>query len=70
MIVSPEELKKTREMLCEVASLVGQLPDDRAPIWTGWLQTIIDRIDVCRPLGPDGRHGNLHTALCGCEDKP
>ena len=23
-----------------------------------------------RPTGPDGKHGNLHTATCGCDDRP
>lgn len=30
---------------------------------------LVGVIDVHRPLGPDGKHGNRHTATCGCEDK-
>lgn len=30
----------------------------------GRLANILDR---CRPLDLDGRHGDLHTPLCGCE---
>lgn len=31
------------------------------------IQQMIDQIDVIRPLGPDGEHGNRHTPYCGCE---
>lgn len=31
------------------------------------LQTVIDAIDVQRPLGPDGKHGDNHTTHCGCD---
>jgi hypothetical protein len=34
------------------------------------LQKLIDAIDVLRPLGPDGKHGDRHTPYCGCEDLP
>lgn len=34
------------------------------------LQQLVDEIDRHRPLGPDGKHGNRHTAYCGCEEKP
>ena len=27
-------------------------------------------LDHHRPLGTDGKHGDLHTPTCGCEDKP
>lgn len=30
---------------------------------------LINIIDEHRPLGPDGKHGNLHTPTCGCQDK-
>jgi len=30
---------------------------------------IIAEIDRQRPLGPNGKHGNLHTPTCGCEDR-
>lgn len=28
----------------------------------------IEQLDKMRPLGPDGKHGDRHTAECGCED--
>lgn len=31
------------------------------------LQELIDQCDLFRPLGPDGKHGDLHTPWCGCE---
>jgi hypothetical protein len=27
----------------------------------------VDQLDVLRPLGPDGTHGDLHTPHCGCD---
>lgn len=33
------------------------------------LQALIAICDAMRPLGPDGKHGRLHTDFCGCEDK-
>lgn len=32
------------------------------------LQELIDLMEQHRPLGPNGKHGNLHTESCGCED--
>ncbi len=31
---------------------------------------LIDDCDRQRPLGPDGKHGDLHTSTCGCDDNP
>ena len=33
------------------------------------LDNLINEIDRHRALGSDGKHGNLHTATCGCEDR-
>lgn len=33
------------------------------------LGRLVDEIDRHRPLGPDGKHGDLHTPTCGCEDR-
>lgn len=33
------------------------------------LGRLVDEIDRHRPLGPDGKHGELHTPTCGCEDR-
>lgn len=34
------------------------------------LQELTDKIDILRPLGSDGKHGDLHTEFCGCVDNP
>jgi hypothetical protein len=33
------------------------------------LHELVEEIDRHRPSGSDGKHGNLHTTTCGCEDK-
>jgi hypothetical protein len=30
-------------------------------------QALVDLCDVLRPLGPDGKHDDRHTPLCGCD---
>jgi hypothetical protein len=32
------------------------------------IQDLCDVLDVHRPIGADGTHGDRHTATCGCED--
>lgn len=56
-------LKMLREDLCRRQT--EPLPPDVQQE----ISRLIQRIDSHRPLGPDGRHGNLHTTTCGCEDK-
>jgi len=53
------------------------LCSDQARWQTEWpegiqsaVDVLINMIDRHRPLGANGKHGNLHTATCGCEDKP
>lgn len=68
LYVKARDLKMLRETLClaqqalnvQVAPRAGELVR---------LQQLIDAIDRHRPLGSDGKHGNLHTDTCGCEDK-
>jgi hypothetical protein len=67
-------LKATREALCVAQSALtewARLGRDvnRVPHWVDRVQALIDQIDVHRPLGSDGKHGNRHTPTCGCEDK-
>lgn len=59
--VKPDELKMLREHLCYAQTT------RKATSTT--LDKLIKQIDVYRPLGPDGKHGNLHTVKCGCKDK-
>ena len=44
----------------------GDVLEDRTRAAFSELLTLLARH---RPVGPDGKHNNLHTATCGCEDK-
>jgi len=60
--------KMAREMLCRLQSLVSvDSHDDNKRRDIGQLQGMIDQLDAHRPLGVDGKHGDLHTDTCGCE---
>lgn len=68
-------LKATREALCAAQSSLGEraragIDVDRVPHWIERVQALIDQIDVHRPLRSNGKHGDLHTATCGCDDQP
>lgn len=60
-------LKSLREALCRQQT--SPMSDD----WPADVRYTVDllfrRIDQHRPLGTDGKHGDLHTSTCGCEDK-
>lgn len=60
--------KMLRETLCAAQSAVGVVfaEDPRLVRHVDRLQHLIDEVDRHRPLGPDGRHGDRHTATCGC----
>jgi hypothetical protein len=58
-------LKTLREALCR--QQVNLEVPESVELEVGML---INLIDFHRPLGADGKHGNLHTETCGCEDKP
>jgi hypothetical protein len=67
-----EDLKRLREALCVAQSAIGQAysfnPNSsyvKNKIDT--IQKVLDQIDILRPLGPDGKHGDRHTENCGCE---
>lgn len=67
-------LKATREALCAAQTTLGErarqgVDVDCVPHWIDRLQALCDQIDVHRPLGSDGSHGNRHTDTCGCEDR-
>jgi len=64
--------KATREALCAAQSALNEqarrgIDVDTTPSRVARLGTLIELIDTQRPLGPDGKHGDRHTALCGCE---
>lgn len=57
-------IKMLREELCR-RSTRNDWPSDIASA----VDVLIEMIDRHRPLANDGKHGNLHTATCGCDDK-
>jgi len=63
-----DTLKMLRETLCVAQS--AMLSMNAVPIeGVARIGRIIAEIDRQRPLGPDGKHGDLHTPTCGCEDR-
>ena len=63
-------LKMLRETLCVAQTRIGlHETSTRRDEHVQRIQRLIDEIDFHRPLGVDGKHGNLHTPTCGCEDK-
>lgn len=65
-ITTPDTLKMVRETLC-VAQLGLALNDSRYEEHSCRIQHLIADIDRQRPLGPNGKHDNLHTGTCGCD---
>jgi len=56
--------KMLTEYLC---AQQGHAPDIRTSDEIGRLILVLADH---RPTGPDGKHGTLHTATCGCDDRP
>lgn len=73
--VSPKMLLET---LCVVEHAMHELERQRPDYNAGGtiashLERIRQLMDECsrkRPIGPDGKHGRLHTPECGCTDNP
>jgi hypothetical protein len=57
----PWSPKVLRERLCQQQT---HAPDAATRDAIGRL---IDVLDIHRPIGSDGKHGNLHTPTCGCQ---
>lgn len=65
-ILRVEDLKMIRETLCMAQhALATVYPGETDRI--GRIGRMIAEIDIQRPLGSDGKHGNRHTATCGCD---
>jgi hypothetical protein len=66
----PDDPKMLRETLCVAQSRIVNSGYDvsRKTEHVNRLQRLIDECERHRPLGPDGKHGNLHTLTCGCSD--
>lgn len=69
-------LKMTREALCLAQTRLGgcrcgiEVAAEQDRRASEVLQRLINSVDLQRPLGPDGKHGERHTATCGCPDVP
>jgi len=67
-----DDPKMLRETLCVAQAAIHHSDyamDHRAAEHTARLGRLIAACDRLRPLGPDGKHGDRHTAECGCEDQ-
>lgn len=63
-------VKMLREALCSAQSALNLHPrSTRTPYEVDQISEVIRELDKLRPLGVDGKHGNLHTEDCGCLDK-
>lgn len=60
--------KMLRETLCVAQSALGitYRTDLRMREHMARLQRLIAECDRHRPIGNDGKHGDLHTPTCGC----
>jgi len=68
--VHPEDLKMLHETLCLAQWLVNRDPfGDRSTYHSDRIGHLIREVERHRPLGSNGKHGNLHTPTCGCDDK-
>jgi len=63
--------KMLRETLCTAQAAIYRATGtgDRDDEHVARLQVLIDALDVLRPLGPDGKHGDRHTPWCGCDEQ-
>lgn len=59
--------KAARELLCELQQLSYGEWSQVTKYGHDLIKSLISQIDQHRPLGPDGKHGNRHTATCGCD---
>lgn len=66
-IRSKHSLKTVREALAFFSGAAG--PGAQTKMYHDVLQDLVKDIDRQRPLGSDGKHGNLHTPWCQCPDK-
>ncbi|WQY99792.1 hypothetical protein [Microbacterium phage MO526] len=70
LIVPAADLKALREALAVAQTAIGTRDTaERAQPHLDRLGALIAEIDRNRPLGADGKHGNLHTPTCGCDDR-
>jgi hypothetical protein len=65
----PEDPKMLKEALCLAQGLVAGSEREEHKSYLPIIQHLIDECDRKRPLYPNGKHGDLHTSECGCEDE-
>jgi hypothetical protein len=70
-----KNLKALREALCVAQSSMSQAyvsNKNETHILTkiNRVQELINQIDILRPRGSNGKHGNLHTEFCECDPNP
>ncbi len=53
--------KHLREVLCKQQAHAPDL------FTRSQISRLVQVLDVHRPLGSNGKHGDLHTTTCGCE---
>lgn len=71
VLTIPDTPKMLRETLCFAQGAVELHPDQsRTAAHVARLGRLISECDRHRPLGANGKHGDLHTPTCGCEDVP
>lgn len=65
-----DTIKMLRETLCVAQARIGNSPlyTDRRDEHVRRIARLIASCDEQRPLGTDGKHGDLHTPTCGCSD--
>lgn len=72
LIIKDTDVKMMRETLCAAQSAIMHSPTNGGASREShvkYLQILINECDRHRPIGTDGKHGNRHTATCGCQDK-
>lgn len=66
-----DTIKMVCETLCYAQWATNQVGyyNSRRQEHSDRLQRLINECERQRPLASNGKHGNLHTDTCGCEDK-
>jgi hypothetical protein len=67
----PDGPKLVRETLCaaQASILHSTMTREQKQRHQAMLQRMINQCDVMRPLGSNGKHGDLHTDRCGCDEE-
>lgn len=70
MLIDVGDLKTMREILCTAQNALARngMDNSLSTAQQTTLQVVIEEIDILRPLGPDGKHGDNHTLWCGCDE--